>query len=94
MGSQSKSAPTETPHVIIQGTIVKRLQHRIDVAKAMGFEVRNEWLDGPETTWCELRGVKILFLDLSQSATEQLEQVEQAISACQQHQSAAQRRAA
>lgn len=60
-------------------TTVQRLKIRIQLAKGLGFQIRNEWLDGLESTWCELGGVKILFLDLSKNATEQLEQVDAAI---------------
>ncbi len=60
-------------------TIVQRLQKRIQQAKSLGFEIRNEWLDGLESTWCELGGVPILFLDLSKNAAEQLDQVNEAI---------------
>lgn len=60
-------------------SIVQRLKTRIAEAKSLGFQIRNEWLDGLESTWCELGGVKILFLDLSISAAEQLQQVDAAI---------------
>ena len=60
-------------------TIVQRLKKRIQQAKSLGFEIRNEWLDGLESTWCELGGVQILFLDLSKNAAEQLDQVNEAI---------------
>ncbi len=71
-------------HTSGAANIVQRLNHRIEQAKVLGFEIRTEWLDGMESTWCELGGTKILFLDLSKSAVEQLDQVEQAIAWSQQ----------
>ena len=64
--------------------IVQRLNHRIEQAKGLGFEIRTEWLDGMESTWCELGGTKILFLDVSKNAVEQLDQVDKAIAWSQQ----------
>jgi hypothetical protein len=60
-------------------SIVQRLQHRIEQARQLGFVVRHEWLDGLESSWCELGGVKLLFLDVSKNSAEQLEQVNGAI---------------
>lgn len=65
-------------------SIVQRLKRRIDEAHRLGFKVRHEWLDGLESSWCELGGVKMLFLDVSKNAAEQLEQVNGAIAWCQQ----------
>lgn len=60
-------------------TIIQRLKVRIEHARDLGFQVRNEWLDGLDSPWCELGGVRILFIDLSRNAHEQLDQVNAAI---------------
>ncbi|MGB7344353.1 MAG: hypothetical protein WBD20_09075 [Pirellulaceae bacterium] len=59
--------------------IVERLKTRIAEVKRMGFRVRTELLDGPAATWCILGGQKVIFLDLSHSANEQLLQLNEAI---------------
>lgn len=41
------------------------------IARNHGFEIRGEPLGGEGSTWCEIRGRRILFLDLSQPAAEQ-----------------------
>jgi hypothetical protein len=40
-----------------------------------------EMLDGEQATWCEIAGVPTLFVDLSQTASEQLQQVEGTLAA-------------
>jgi hypothetical protein len=47
----------------------------------MGFKVRMEVLEDEQATWCEIAGVKTLFVDLSQTAAEQLQQIEESLSA-------------
>lgn len=64
----------------IDENVVTRLKHRIDEARSLGFKVRMEPLDGEQATWCEIAGVPTLFVDLSQSAAEQLQQVNEALS--------------
>ena len=59
--------------------IVQRLRRRTREAKAMGFRIRTEWLDDQQASWCEIGGVKTLFIDLSQSASEQLQQLEESL---------------
>jgi hypothetical protein len=51
------------------------LEEGIQVARALGYQVRHEWLDGSGGGACEFSGGRWLFLDLSQTAAEQLEQV-------------------
>ncbi|QDV70622.1 hypothetical protein Poly24_43480 [Rosistilla carotiformis] len=58
-----------------------RLEKALAIAKRLGFIVRSEWLGGSATGWCEMGGKRILFVDLSLSVHEQLEQVEAAIEA-------------
>lgn len=61
--------------------VVSRLKRRIDEARSLGFKVRMEPLDGEQATWCEIAGVPTLFVDLSQTAAEQLQQLEEALQA-------------
>ncbi|TWU06467.1 hypothetical protein [Stieleria varia] len=56
--------------------VVQRLQQRIQAAKRIGFQVRTEVLGDNSPTWCEVAGKKMMFLDLAQTAGEQLQQLE------------------
>ena len=54
--------------------VLDRLARLTRIARHHGFEIRGEPLGGSQgggSTWCEIRGRRILFLDLSQPATEQ-----------------------
>ena len=57
---------------------VELLEEALKTAKKQGFTVRQEWLSGSGGP-CEIRGRQFLFLDLSLSAVEQLDQVLAAI---------------
>ena len=63
---------------------VELLDEALDLAASLGFAIRQEWLGGSGGGGCEIKGRKHLFLDLALSPLEQLEQVTQAIAACQQ----------
>ena len=52
--------------------VLDRLKRMTRIARQHGFDVRGEPLEGAGCTWCEIRGRRILFLDLSQPATEQI----------------------
>ncbi|MEM9585816.1 MAG: hypothetical protein AAGA03_00930 [Planctomycetota bacterium] len=52
--------------------VIERLRQRTAQASRMGFEVRTEVLDGQTPNWCEVGGRRLLFLDLSLPAVEQL----------------------
>ncbi len=54
---------------------VELLEHALDLADRLGYRVRQEWLDGLTGGGCELRGQKILFLDLALGPEDQLDQV-------------------
>lgn len=62
-----------------QETMIERLRRQTLFARSLGFRVRGEWLDGQQATWCEVGGMKVLFVDLSLSVAEQLEQVESSL---------------
>lgn len=57
--------------------VVDRLRSRTAQARQLGFEVRAELLDGSQPDWCQLGSRRIIFLDLSQTAGEQLAQLEE-----------------
>ncbi|OUW81490.1 MAG: hypothetical protein CBD74_08265 [Saprospirales bacterium TMED214] len=73
LGSQNGDLATD--HV------VSRLRQRLRDARATGFKVRMEVLDDEQASWCVISGVLTLFVDLSQTASEQLQQVEETLSA-------------
>jgi hypothetical protein len=54
---------------------VQRLGEALQRAGRLGYEVRQEWLGGNGGGACELRGRKILFLDLALGPADQLDQV-------------------
>jgi hypothetical protein len=47
----------------------------LDLAKRLGYDIREEWLGGNGGGGCVLRGRKILFLDLTFGPAEQLDLV-------------------
>lgn len=62
----------------VQGSenVAKRLQHAMQTAKEMGFEVRLVVLDDQSPGWCVLGAKKLIFLDLKATTREQLEQLD------------------
>lgn len=56
--------------------VAKRLQHAMQTAKEMGFEVRLAVLDDQSPGWCVLGAKKLIFLDLKATTREQLEQLD------------------
>jgi hypothetical protein len=63
----------------VEENVVARLRGRLAEARGMGFKVRMEPLDGEQASWCEIAGVPTLFVDLSQTAAEQLQQIEETL---------------
>ncbi len=61
--------------------VVSRLKQRLKEARSLGFKVRMELLDEEQASWCEIAGIPTLFVDLSQTAAEQLKQVEETLAA-------------
>ncbi len=61
--------------------IVQRLKNRLKDARSLGFRVRMELLSDEQASWCIVGGVPTLFVDLSQTAAEQLRQVEETLQA-------------
>lgn len=58
---------------------VDLLEQALALAKRLGYQVRQEWLDECGGGTCEYGGRKWLFVDLSLSTTEQLSQVVDAL---------------
>lgn len=59
--------------------VVARLRHRIDQAKRQGFHVRIEVLGDEQPGWCQVGTKRLIFLDLSQTAAEQLAQLNETL---------------
>jgi hypothetical protein len=54
---------------------VETLERLREIAEGAGFTVRHEWLGGVAGGACEFAGRKWIFVDLSLSVVEQLEQL-------------------
>ncbi|MEM1068804.1 MAG: hypothetical protein AAGI63_07905 [Planctomycetota bacterium] len=61
--------------------VVERLKQQLKRAESMGLAIRMEMLGDQNATWCEIAGVPTLFVDVSQTAAEQLKQVEENLQA-------------
>lgn len=51
------------------------LEEALQIAAKSGFEIRREWLSGATGGACRIGSQRVLFIDLSLTAAEQLEQV-------------------
>ena len=58
---------------------VQTLERLRDIAEDAGYTVRHEWLGGVAGGACEFAGRKWIFVDLSLSVVEQLEQLADAL---------------
>ena len=58
---------------------VELLEQALDLAGQLGYAVRHEWFAGRGGGACEVRGRKVLFLDLDLAPADQLEQALEAI---------------
>lgn len=67
--------------MIAEENVVVRLKQTLQRARAEGFQVRMEVLDDEQASWCVIAGKPTLFVDLSQTAAEQLQQVEETLAA-------------
>lgn len=65
----------------LEENVVSRLKGRLADARELGLRVRMEPLEGEQATWCEIAGVPTLFVDLSQTASEQLQQLDETLTA-------------
>ena len=64
-----------------ESTLLNRLNHFVERAREMGYEVRQEVLDGQGAAICQIKGKPCLFLDLSSGPAEQLEAIKQTFAA-------------
>ena len=58
---------------------VELLQEALEVARRLGYEVRQDWLGGNGGGHCIVRGRKWLLLDVAQTVSEQLDVVTDAL---------------
>jgi hypothetical protein len=54
---------------------VELLEQALALAKRLGYAIRQEWLGGSGGGACEIKGKKLLFLDLAQTPLDHLDQV-------------------
>jgi hypothetical protein len=54
---------------------VELLEEALDLAGRLGYTIRQEWMGGGGGGGCELRGQRVLFLDLGLAPEDQLDQV-------------------
>lgn len=59
--------------------VVARLRQRIADARRLGYRVRIEVLEDQQAGWCQVGKSKLIFIDLSQSAAEQLAQLDETL---------------
>lgn len=57
------------------------LHEALALATSMGYSIRHEWLGGGSGGSCEIAGKRWLFVDLSLSPLDQLDQVVRALQA-------------
>ena len=76
---KSRSLVTDSQSHIDGENVVVRLRRGIQQAKVAGFDVRMEHLGEGEAGWCQLGKKRILFLDASQTAQDQLEELGEAL---------------
>ena len=60
---------------------VDLLERSLDACRRHGYMIRQEWLGGAGGGVCEIKGRKCIFVDLSLSPDEQLEQLWQGLEA-------------
>jgi hypothetical protein len=54
---------------------VHLLDEALRAAERLGYQVRHEWLGGAGGGSCEIKGRRLLFVDLALSPADQLERV-------------------
>lgn len=60
---------------------IEVLELAIEVARKLGYQIRQEYLGGSGGGACEFGGKKWIFIDLALNAVEQIEQVIEALEA-------------
>jgi len=69
------------PHSDIHANVVQRLHAKLKGARSQGFNVRMEIFDDEQASWCVIAGVPTIFIDQSQTAAEQLRQIDETLAA-------------
>ena len=59
--------------------VAQRLAQAVGTAREMGFDVRKIVLDDQTPGWCQMGDKKILFLDLTATTSEQLQQIDEIV---------------
>ncbi len=62
------------------GKTIARLNRFLEIVKEMGFEVRQELLDGKGAAICHIHGRPCLFVDVSSGPAVQLEAIQHVLS--------------
>jgi hypothetical protein len=65
--------------------VVERLKARLSDARSLGWTVRLEVLQDEQPSWCVIAGVPTMFVDVSQTAADQLRQIDQTLQAFENH---------
>lgn len=58
------------------------LDYLIELARRLGYEIREEWLEGCGGGACHIKGQKVLFVDLSLPPADRIEHVARALKGC------------
>ena len=58
---------------------VEMLEQSVALAERIGYEIRQVWLGGSGGGACEIKGRKVIFLDLALGPADQLETVIEAL---------------
>ena len=59
------------------------LDYLTELARRLGFEIREEWLDGHGGGACQIKGQKILFVDQSLPPSDRIDQVARSLKGCE-----------
>jgi len=78
VATRSNRSPENCTSDKNEENVVERLRRRSLEVRKLGFQLRTEYLDGEQPTWCMIGKQKTIFVDLSQTAAEQLRQLEEA----------------
>ena len=79
VGLRKVVSPGTNARMVAGMHTVDLLERASQLARQLGYKLREDWLGGSGGGPCEIKGQKWLFLDLALSPAEQLEQVATAI---------------
>ena len=58
---------------------LEMLDYLVDLARRLGYEIREEWLDGQGGGACQIKGQKFLFVDQSLPPADRVDQIAHAL---------------